>query len=62
MYDVRIKKIDIERFIEEKGYSKSEISRRLGKKNVMYVSNALRNLKKMDRLEKLEEEIREVLK
>lgn len=67
IYEVKIKKLQIENLIKQKGYSKSEISRRISKligkkENPMYVSNALRNLKKMDRLEMLENNILEVLK
>lgn len=67
IYEVKIKKLRIENLIKQKGYSKSEISRRISKligkkENPMYVSNALRNLKKMDRLEMLENNILEVLK
>lgn len=61
MNAVEEKKQKINNFIKKTGYSKSEIARRLGKTPSNFM-NGLRQIKKMETLDKLEKEIKEVLK
>ena len=55
------KRKKINDYIEKSGYSKSEIARRLGKTPANFI-NGLRQIKRLETLENIERDIKEVLK